>query len=94
MRIIPTTAALGGNAVFAMDAAAGKAVYDKSCKFCHGADGTPNAGVAKMTKVEMRDTKVVAKAVSEADIKAIVVNGKGRMKPVSSVTGASAWLLT
>ena len=38
----------------AADAAAGKAVYDKSCKSCHGADGAGNPAVAKMMKVEMK----------------------------------------
>ena len=32
----------------AADATAGKAAYDKSCKSCHGADGTPSAGMAKV----------------------------------------------
>jgi mono/diheme cytochrome c family protein len=91
MRMILTTAVLAAlcSNAYAMDAAAGKAVYDKSCKSCHGADGTPNAGVAKMMKVEMRDMKVSAKALSEAEIKGIVTSGKGKMKPVASVTGAS-----
>ena len=33
--------ALSGGLVFAADAKAGQAVYDKSCKSCHGPDGTP-----------------------------------------------------
>lgn len=80
-------AALSSTAVFAADAAAGKEVYDKSCKSCHGADGTPNAGVAKMMKVEIKDFKTAT--LSDADIKTAVTAGKGKMKPVPSVTGAS-----
>lgn len=90
MRKIFTTAALAAlscTAVFGADAAAGKAVFDKSCKSCHGADGTPNAGVAKMMKVEMKDLK--ATTVSDAEMKTIITAGKGKMKPVASVTGAS-----
>ncbi len=69
----------------AADAKAGKETYDKSCKSCHGADGTPNPGMVKMLKVEMTDLK--ATTMSEADIKKIVTEGKGKMKPVTSVTG-------
>lgn len=87
MRTMLLTAVLTSTAIYAADAAAGKDVYDKSCKSCHGADGTPNAGVAKMMKVEMKDLKTVDD--SEADIKSIVSAGKGKMKPVSAVTGAS-----
>jgi mono/diheme cytochrome c family protein len=82
-----TLAALSWTAMFAADATAGKAVYDKSCKSCHGADGTPNAGVAKMMKVEIKDLK--ATDMSDADIKKVITDGKGKMKPVASVTGAS-----
>ncbi len=40
--IVLGLAAAGATAVHAADATAGKAAYDKSCKSCHGADGTPN----------------------------------------------------
>jgi mono/diheme cytochrome c family protein len=82
-----TLAALCCSAISAADAAAGKAVYDKSCKSCHGADGTPNAAVAKMMKVDIVDLK--STALSDADIKSAITDGKGKMKPVPSVTGAS-----
>ena len=47
MRMILTTftvVTMCATAALAADAKAGQAVYDKSCKSCHGADGTPNAG--------------------------------------------------
>ena len=47
--------ASAGLALAAGDAAAGKAFYDKSCKSCHGADGTANPNIAKMMKVEIKD---------------------------------------
>ena len=85
-----TLAALGSMAAFGADAKAGAAVYDKSCKSCHGADGTPNAGVAKMMKVDMRDLKSAdVQKQSDADIKTIITQGKGKMKPISAVTGGA-----
>ena len=91
--IVGTVALLGIAAVPAMaaDAKAGQAVYDKSCKSCHGTDGTPNAAIAKMMKVEMQDLKSPeVQGMSDADIKKIMTEGKGKMKPVKTVTGADA----
>ncbi len=83
-------AALASTLGYAADAKAGKDVYDKSCKSCHGADGTPNPAVAKMMKVEMKDLKSAdIQAMSDDDIKKVITGGKGKMKPVASVTGAS-----
>ena len=83
-------AALSAGAAVAADATAGKAVYDKSCKSCHGADGTPNPKIAAMMKVEMVDLKSAqAQALSDEDMKKIITTGKGKMKPIASVTGAS-----
>jgi mono/diheme cytochrome c family protein len=90
MRTILMTAALaalGCSAVRAADAAAGKVAYDKSCKSCHGADGTPNAAVAKMMKVDIADLK--STSLSDADIKTVITSGKGKMQPATSVTGTS-----
>lgn len=78
-------AAVSSMAVFEADAAAGKAVYDKSCKTCHGADGTPPAGMAKAMGI--KDFKTTP--FSDTAIKTAVTDGKGKMKPIPSVTGAS-----
>jgi len=65
----------------------GKEVFAKSCKACHGAEGQGNPGMAKMLKVEMRPlgSKEV-QAQSDADLKKIVTQGKGKMKAVSSLS--------
>lgn len=88
MRMILTTAALAAlcaTAVFAADAKAGKDVYDKSCKTCHGPTGTPPAGMAKAMGIK----DFTATDFSDAQIKTAVTEGKGKMKPVPTVTGAS-----
>jgi mono/diheme cytochrome c family protein len=74
----------------AADAKAGQASYDKSCKACHGADGTPNATMAKMLKVDMKDLKSPeVQGLSNGDMKTIITDGKGKMKPIKTVTGGA-----
>ena len=63
-------------AAFAADAAAGKAVFDTKCKACHGAAGAGGA---------MDKASIAGKSADET--KAAVAKGKGKMKPVASVTG-------
>jgi len=91
MRIILTVltfACLSEAVASAADAKAGQAVYDKSCKSCHGPDGTANPAIAKMFKVDMRDLKSTeVQAISDDDLKSIITGGKGKMKPVTSVSG-------
>lgn len=72
-------------AAYAADAKAGQAAYEKSCKSCHGVDGSGNAAVAKMMKVEMKPLG----GASAADVKTAITAGHGKMKPVASVTGSS-----
>jgi Cytochrome c553 len=81
--------AMAGMALAAGDAAAGKAAYDKSCKSCHGVAGVANPAIAKMMKVEMKDlgSKEV-QDLSDADLKAVITAGKGKMKPVKSLSAA------
>ena len=74
----------------AADAAAGKAAYAKACKSCHGPDGAGNPAVAKMMKVEMKDLKSAdVQKMSDADMMTAITDGKGKMKPVKTVTGKS-----
>jgi len=91
MRIMLTTLALASlwaTVASAADAKAGQALYDKSCKSCHGPDGTANPAIAKMFKVDIKDLKSTdVQAASDDDIKKIITSGKGKMRPVASVSG-------
>ena len=83
--VILVISAVGASAA---DAKAGQAAYDKACKSCHGADGTPNPAIAKMMKVDIKDLKSVeVQAMSDDDLKKVITGGKGKMRPVSSVSG-------
>jgi predicted CXXCH cytochrome family protein len=92
MRTILTTLtlfSLSAAAVWGADAKAGQAVYGRACKSCHGPDGAANPALAKMLKVEIQDLKSPAiQRMNDADIKKIVTDGRGKMRPVTSVSGA------
>ena len=88
-RTILALFAIGAAALVAGDAKSGAAIYAKACKSCHGADGTPNPAIAKMTKVEMRHLGDAAvQGLPDSKWEEIVTNGAGKMKPVKTVTGA------
>jgi mono/diheme cytochrome c family protein len=93
MRTILTTLILAGlsaTAGSAADAKAGQAIYDRSCKSCHGPDGTANPSIAKMMKVDMKDLKSAeVQAMSDDEIKKIITEGKGKMPAVKTVSGAA-----
>ncbi|MGI8992439.1 MAG: c-type cytochrome [Bryobacteraceae bacterium] len=75
---------------FAADAKAGQSAYDKSCKSCHGASGAPNPAIAKMMKADMKDLGSSAvQSMSDSDLSEIITKGKGKMKPVTAVSGAT-----
>ena len=71
------------------DAAAGKAVFTKSCAGCHAPAGEGKDTLAKALKVEMRHlgSKEV-QAKSDDQIRNAVVEGLGKMKPVKGLSGA------
>jgi mono/diheme cytochrome c family protein len=70
---LPVTAAFAAG-----DAKAGEAVYNSKCKGCHGVAGAGGA----------MDKSSIA-GMSEAETKAAIESGKGKMKPIASVKGAA-----
>jgi mono/diheme cytochrome c family protein len=69
------------------DAKAGGAAFEKSCKGCHGAAGAPNAAVAKMLNATIPDlSSAEVQGLSDAELVKVVTEGKGRMKPVKSLS--------
>ncbi len=81
--------------LYAANEANGKAAYEKSCKGCHGADGSGNPGMAKMLKVEMRPlSSKEVQAHSDAEIKGIIQKGQGKMPAQAGVNDATAADLT
>ena len=76
-----STPLLGG------DAEAGKTVFLKKCKICHGAEGQGNAGMAKVLKVEIRHlgSKEV-QDMTDDEIKKAINEGSGKMKPVAGLS--------
>jgi mono/diheme cytochrome c family protein len=88
--VLALTLSIGTMAFAAGDATAGKAVYDRACKSCHGAAGVANPSVAKMMKVEINDLgSSDVQAQSDDDLKKVVTDGKGKMHPIKTVTGKS-----
>ncbi len=89
MKKLISLLAFSGLAVFGADATAGKAVYDSKCKTCHGADGNGNPGMAYVLMVDIKPMSTPEiQAKSDADLKMVVTAGTGKMKPVTTVTGA------
>lgn len=89
-RLLMTFATLAGVAGLVHAAGnpqAGKAVFEKTCKTCHGADAHGNAAIAKMMKVTMRglDSQDV-QAKSDAELKKDIVEGTGKMKPIKGLS--------
>jgi len=56
----------------------GQATYKAKCQSCHGAQGVPNPGIAKVMGVKPA-TDASVKAHSAAEMIALTTNGKGKM---------------
>jgi len=80
--VLAAAVALAGAMCFAED---GAAIYKSKCAMCHGATGTPSAGMAKAMGIKpVSDPSI--QALTVAQIEATVKNGKGKMKPVAGLT--------
>jgi mono/diheme cytochrome c family protein len=80
---------VGCGSTFGQDAAAGKAVYSKKCQSCHAADGNGNANLANVMKVEFKPlSSDEVQKMSDADLKKIITDGMGKMKPVTGLMPA------
>lgn len=64
-----------------------QAAYLKGCKACHGPQGEGNPAIAKMLNVTLpRLASKDIQAKSDTDIKKIILEGKGKMKPVKTLS--------
>jgi mono/diheme cytochrome c family protein len=80
--LLPVPAALAAETQG--DAAKGKELFEKRCAVCHGANGEGNSAMGALFKVTMPvlGSKEV-QTINNAGIKKIVLEGKGKMKPVA-----------
>jgi cytochrome c6 len=67
---------MAGAASFAQSP--GEATYKAKCQSCHGAEGTPNPGIAKAMGVKPANDPSVT-SISESQMIADTTNGKGKM---------------
>jgi cytochrome c6 len=65
----------------------GEATYKAKCQSCHGATGTPSAGMAKMMGVKPASDPDVKKLTVDQMI-AVVKTGKNKMKPIAGLSDA------
>ena len=73
---------------FAADASGGKALFEKSCAGCHGADGKGNEKMAKI--LGDKGLNIVGKDTtkqSDAQLLKVIADGAGKM-PASKLTKA------
>ena len=74
------------SAALAADASAGKALFEKSCVGCHGADGKGNPGMAKV--IGEKGLNIVGKDTttkSDEQLLKVIAEGAGKM-PASKLT--------
>ena len=81
--------ALASVAMAHAGAADGKALFASKCLTCHGPNGEGKPAIAKMLNATMRPlgSKEV-QARSDAEIKATIGKGQGKMKPVAGLSAS------
>ena len=67
----------------AMAEDAGKAIFTAKCVICHGADGSGETSIGKNLKIADFHSPDVKK-LSDADLKAVITNGKNKMPAFKS----------
>jgi mono/diheme cytochrome c family protein len=80
--VLALALAVAGTMAFAED---GAALYKTKCASCHGAAGTPNPGMAKAMGIKPVSDPAV-KALTLAQVEAVVKSGKGKMHPVAGLS--------
>jgi len=81
--------AYGGQVKTAGDPEAGKAVYKSKCMICHGVDGEGKTGYAKAMNLEpARLGSDAVQKKTDAEIKKIITEGSGKMKPIKDISDA------
>jgi mono/diheme cytochrome c family protein len=69
----------------------GKELFAAKCQACHGANGEGRAAIAKMFNVTMPPlASKEVQAKPDAELKKVILSGKGKMKPVAGVTEKQA----
>jgi len=63
----------------------GEAVYNTTCKMCHGPTGAADTPTAKMLDVKSVSDPYT-KSLSDNQMFLSIRNGKGKMKPMPSLT--------
>ncbi len=82
--VLAALVAFAGVLSFAQD---GAATYKAKCAMCHGATGTPSAGMAKAMGIKPVSDPAI-QALTVVQIEATVKDGKGKMKPVAGLSDA------
>jgi mono/diheme cytochrome c family protein len=84
--VLAAAVSLAGAMCFAQS---GAATYKSRCAMCHGATGTPSAGMAKMMGIKPASDPSM-KRLSVAQIEATIKGGKGKMKAIGGLNDAQA----
>ena len=75
------------NAGKGLDAAAGKAIFDKSCVSCHGNDGKGNPAIAKVLGEKgLNLTAKEATQKSDGELMKVIAEGEGKMPAFKSLS--------